>query len=101
MVVHIIPATQEAEIGGLKFNTSPGEKLGRTYLKYRVGMVAYACNLIYSGCRCGRIMVRGQPGQKYEALTEKYTKAIRASSVAQMVEHFPSKQLGPEFKCQN
>jgi hypothetical protein len=21
--------------------------------------------------------------------------------VAQMVEHFPSKQLGPEFKCQN
>jgi hypothetical protein len=54
-------------------------------------MVVHCCNSSYIG--------GVGPGKKHKTLFEKQTKAERAGSVTQVVEHLPSKQ-DPEFKLQ-
>jgi hypothetical protein len=60
----IIPSIWEVEIGGSKFKTSPGQKLGRPYLKNKPDMLVHACNSSHKGDIGRRITVQGQPGQK-------------------------------------
>jgi hypothetical protein len=50
-VVACIPfsAMQEAEIGGLQFEASPGKKLARHCIKSKLAVVVHTCNPNYSG----------------------------------------------------
>jgi hypothetical protein len=51
-------------IGEAWFKSSPGKKLGRLYLKNKLGVVVCAYKPSYSGSGSRRIMVQDWPGQK-------------------------------------
>jgi hypothetical protein len=55
------------------------------------GMVVLACNPIYPEAPGRRMTVQGQPRQKQETLSEKWTKKQRSWCVAKVVECLPSK----------
>jgi hypothetical protein len=53
----IIPATEEAETGGLWFKASPGKKLARPHLINKPVVVVLVCNPSYLGSIGGRLVI--------------------------------------------
>jgi hypothetical protein len=60
----LIPTTQEVEIKGLKFKSIPSQKLVRSYVNNKPGMLAYICDHSYMGNIFRRIMVQTKLGKK-------------------------------------
>jgi hypothetical protein len=56
------------EIGTLQFEASLGKKLGRSYLKNKLGMVMHTCGSSYLRSK-GRRISGLNPGQKCKTLS--------------------------------
>jgi hypothetical protein len=65
MMMPVIAATWESEIGELWFKTSPGKKLARPYLKDKPGMVVHTCNPMYMEGRGRTIVALGKNLRNY------------------------------------